>query len=78
MSRTLKPSRDDMPKLACLALVGISWAMVICNISINIKNGQRLSVDDYGWLMNGVIVGTLSLAPTAAVDVARPSPTKPS
>jgi hypothetical protein len=66
----LKPSRDDMPKLACLALVGISWAMVISNIIINIKNGQRLSVDNYGWLMNGVIVGTLSVAPTAAVGFA--------
>ena len=53
-----------------MALVGISWAMVISNIIINIKNGQRLSVDDHGWLMNRVIVGTLSLAPTAMVDVA--------
>ena len=60
-----------MPKLlACLALVGISWAMVVCNIIINIRNGQRLSIDDHGWLMGGVIVGTLSLAPTAAVGFA--------
>jgi hypothetical protein len=60
-----------MPKLlACLALVGISWAMVVCNIIINIRNGQRLSIDDHGWLMNCVIVGTLSLAPTAAVGFA--------
>jgi len=61
----------DMPKLiAGLALVGISWAMVVCNIIINIRNGQRLSIDDHGWLMNGLIVGTLSLAPTAAVGFA--------
>jgi hypothetical protein len=66
-----KLPRDDMPKLfACLVLVGISWAMVVCNIIINIRNGQRLSIDDHGWLMNGVIVGTLSLAPTAAVAFA--------
>jgi len=51
MSRILKPSRDDMPKWACLALVGISWAMVISNIIINIKNGQRLSVDRL-WLVD--------------------------
>jgi hypothetical protein len=44
--------------------------MVLCNIIINIRNGQRLSIDDHGWLMNGVIVGTLSLAPTAAVGFA--------
>src|SRR5215467_3291351 len=66
-----KKARDDKPKLlACLVLVGISWAMVVCNIIINIRNGQRLSIDDHGWLMNGVIVGTLSLAPTAAVGFA--------
>src|SRR5262245_44960333 len=66
-----KLPRDDMFKLgACLVLVGISWAMVVCNIIINIRNGQRLSIDDHGWLMNGVIVGTLSLAPTAAVGFA--------
>ena len=34
-------ARDDMPKLlACLVLVGISWAMVVCNVIINIRNGQ--------------------------------------
>jgi hypothetical protein len=61
----------DVPKLfACLVLLGISWAMVVCNIIINIRNGQRLSIDDHGWLMNGLIVGTLSLAPTAAVGFA--------
>jgi Homeodomain-like domain len=66
-----KLPRDDTPKLlACLVLVGISWAMVVCNIIINIRNGQRLSIDDHGWIMNGVIVGTLSLAPTAAVGFA--------
>ena len=60
-----------MPRLlACLVLVGISWTMVVCNIIINIRNGQRLSIDDHGWLMNGVIVGTLSLAPTAGVGFA--------
>jgi Homeodomain-like domain-containing protein len=62
---------DTMPRLlACLVLVGISWTMVVCNIIINIRNGQRLSIDDHGWLMNGVIVGTLSLAPTAGVGFA--------
>src|SRR5437868_4576352 len=66
-----KQRRDARPKLlACLVLVGISWAMVVCNIIINIRNGQRLSIDDHGWLMNGLIVGTLSLAPTAAVGFA--------
>jgi len=70
MSFALKPSRDDTSRFACLALVGISWAMVIANIIINIRNGQRLSVDDHGWLMNGLIVGTLSLAPTAAMGFA--------
>src|SRR5262245_57292399 len=66
-----KLPRDDMLKLvACLVLVGISWAMVVCNIIINIRNGQRLSIDDHGWLMNGIIVGTLSLAPTTAVGFA--------
>ena len=44
--------------------------MVVVNVVINIRNGQRLSIDDYGWLMNGVIVGTLSVAPTAAMGFA--------
>jgi hypothetical protein len=71
VSLALKRPPDHMPKLlACLVLLGISWAMVACNIIINIRNGQRLSIDDHGWLMNGVIVGTLSLAPTAAVGFA--------
>ena len=71
VSLALERLRDHMPKLlACLVLLGISWAMVACNIIINIRNGQRLSIDDHGWLMNGVIVGTLSLAPTAAVGFA--------
>jgi Homeodomain-like domain len=66
-----KASRHDVPKLVgCLLLLGISWALVLCNIVINIRNGQRLSIDEHGWLMNGVIVGTLSLAPTAAVGFA--------
>ena len=66
-----RKTREGVPKLlACVVLVGISWAMVVCNIIINIRNGQRLSIDDHGWLMNGVIVGTLSLAPTAAVGFA--------
>jgi hypothetical protein len=70
MSLTLKPTRDDTSKVACLALVAISWAMLVCNILINIRNGERLSLDDHGWLMNGAIVGTLSLAPTAAMGFA--------
>jgi hypothetical protein len=35
-----------------------------------IRNDQRLSIDDDGWLMNGVIVGTLSVAATAAMGFA--------
>ena len=71
LSLVLKLPREAKSKLfACLVLVGISWAMVVCNVIINIRNGQRLSIDDNGWLMNGVIVGTLSLAPTAAVGFA--------
>jgi hypothetical protein len=65
-----KVSYDWTKLFACLVLVGISWAMVVCNIIINIRNGQRLSIDDHGWLMNGAIVGTLSLAPTAAMGFA--------
>jgi hypothetical protein len=69
--RRAEPKPDDMLKLlTCLVLLGISWTMVVCNIIINIRNGQRLSIDDHGWLMNGVIVGTLGLAPTAVVDFA--------
>ena len=71
LSLVLKLPREAKSKLfACLVLVGISWAMVVCNVIINIRNGQRLSIDDHGWLMNGFIVGTLSLAPTAAVGFA--------
>jgi hypothetical protein len=70
MNFALKPSRDDTSRFACLALIGISWAMVVANVVINISNGQRLSVDDLGRLMNGVIVGTLSVAPTAAMGFA--------
>jgi hypothetical protein len=42
-------ARDDMPKLlACLVLEAITLAMVVCNIIINVRNGQRLSIDDHG------------------------------
>jgi hypothetical protein len=51
-------------------MIGISWAMVVANVFVNVKNGQRLSVDDYGWLLNGIIVGTLSIAPTALLSFA--------
>jgi hypothetical protein len=44
--------------------------MVIANVFVNIRNGQRLSLDDYGWFMNSVIVGTLSIAPTTAFGFA--------
>src|SRR5262245_41138182 len=70
MSRTLKPSRDDTSKVACVILVVISWGMVVANVMINIRDGQRLSVDDYCWLMNGFIVGMLSVAPTATMGFA--------
>ena len=66
----IKTASRDGSRLVAGALVAISWAMVISNIVINIRNGQRLSIDDHGWLMNGVIVGTLSLAPTAAMGFA--------
>ena len=52
MSRTLKPSRDDISRVACAVLVGVSWAMVVANAVINVRNGQRLSIDDYGWALN--------------------------
>jgi hypothetical protein len=42
----------------------------VANAVINIRNGQRLSVDDYGWLMHGFSVGILSVAPTAAMGFA--------
>lgn len=41
-------SRDDASRLVGGALVAISWAMVISNIVINVRNGQRLSIDDHG------------------------------
>jgi hypothetical protein len=26
--------------------------MVVANAVINVRNGQRLSIDDYGWALN--------------------------
>ena len=56
--------------MACVALVGISWAMVVANVVINVRNGQRLSIDDYGWALNTLVIGILSIAPTAALGFA--------
>jgi len=53
-----------------VALISISAAVMVINITMNIRNGQRLSIDDVGWLANGTLVGLLSLSPNAAMAAA--------
>jgi hypothetical protein len=67
MDTNKKRPREDTSRTACLMMIGISWAMVIANIVVNVRNGQRLSIDDYGWFLNTLIIGLLSIAPTACL-----------
>ena len=45
-------SCDYASRLVTGAPVATSWAMVVSNLVINIRNGHRLSIDDPGWLMS--------------------------
>src|SRR5262245_24274777 len=59
--------RVETSCLPALGMISMSGFVLVLNISMNIRNGQRLSIDDLGWFANGALIGALSLAPTAAM-----------
>jgi hypothetical protein len=64
MNTTNNKPHENTSRMVCLAMISISWAMLIANVVVNVRNGQRLSIDDYGWFLNTLIIGVLSIAPT--------------
>src|SRR5215467_1189806 len=65
MNTSTNEPRENTSRMVCLAMISISWAILIANVVVNVRNGQRLSIDDYGWFLNTLIIGMLSIAPTA-------------
>jgi len=70
MNTTNNKPHENSSRMVCLAMISISWAILIANVVVNVRNGQRLSIDDYGWFLNTLIIGVLSIAPTAALGFA--------
>ena len=67
MNTTNNKPHENTSRMVCLAMISISWATLIANVVVNVRNGQRLSIDDYGWFLNTLIIGMLSIAPTACL-----------
>jgi hypothetical protein len=57
-----------MKRWACVVMVGLAWTLTVIGVAINIRNGQRLSLDVYGWFLQGFVVGALSIAPVAVMS----------
>ncbi len=57
------PNKLQVPLAICVGLIAVAWAVAIINVVVNIRNGSRLSVDDSGMVLNGAVVGALSLGP---------------
>jgi len=67
MNTSINQPHENTSRMVCLAMISISWAILIANVVVNIRNGQRLSIDDYGWFLNTLIIGVLSIAPTVCL-----------
>lgn len=57
-----------MKRWACVVMIGLAWTLTVIGVAINIRNGQRLSLDVYGWFLQGIVIGALSVAPVAVMS----------
>jgi hypothetical protein len=67
MSKTANKS-STMAVAGCVAMIGIGWALATICVFINIRNGVRLTTDNYGSVLNGALVAGVSIAPIAATS----------
>jgi hypothetical protein len=67
MSETANKS-STMAVAGCVAMIGIAWALATICVFINIRNGVRLTTDNYGSVLNGALVAGVSVAPIAATS----------
>jgi hypothetical protein len=67
MSETANKS-STMAVAGCVAMIGIAWALATICVFINIRNGVRLTADNYGSVLNGALVAGVSVAPIAATS----------
>jgi len=67
MSETANKS-STMAVAGCVAMIGIAWALATICVFINIRNGVRLTTDNYGGVLNGALVAGVSVAPIAATS----------
>jgi hypothetical protein len=56
--------------LICLGLIALGYAVAIGNVIINVKYGQRMSVDQDGWWLQGGLLFASSLAPALIISLA--------
>jgi hypothetical protein len=54
MSETANKS-STMAVAGCAAMIGIAWALATICVFINIRNGVRLTTDNYGSFLNGAL-----------------------
>jgi len=57
-------------RLACLALIALGYFVAAISVYINIKNGQRLSIDDDGYYSQGGLLFAIATAPVLLSSVA--------
>src|SRR5262245_21398121 len=67
MSETANKS-STMAVAGCVAMIGIAWALAAICVFINIRNGVRLTTDNYGSVLNGALVAGVSVAPIASTS----------
>jgi hypothetical protein len=67
MSETANKS-STMAVAGCVAMIGIAWALATICVFINIRNGVRLTSDNFGSVLNGALVTGVSVAPIAATS----------
>jgi len=62
--------RPQAARLACLALIALGYFVAAISVYINIKNGQRLSIDDDGYYSQGGLLFAIAVAPVILSSVA--------
>jgi hypothetical protein len=67
MSETANKS-STMAVAGCVIMIGIGWALATICVFVNIRNGVRLTTDNYGSFLNGALVAGVSVAPIAATS----------
>ena len=62
--------RPQAARLSCLALIALGYFVAAISVYINVKNGQRLSIDDDGYYSQGGVLFAIAVAPTLLSSVA--------